>query len=832
MIRLRYVWLLSCFVSSVAWAAPVPPAATPTMAPPTRVDPAARTALTWLRTRGALPPWFAEAARSPTDARVPLAVRTREGAPRTSKHIALERSAPLASGAYLVRVDAAGLRELETDARVTHLELVAARLGTRPLQRAQVETAVEAARRTVLLRDGKVLDGSGVRVADLDSPLHTYHPALFRADAGAYAWIDVDGDGAFDPAHDAVELDGEAAPLRLLPLRALGRQETSLIEASTTLRPDLDYLYVDTNDNGERDVGRAFGEQTPAYGEPLFVADDANGNGVLDVGEKLLRLGTSKVLKVKNGDTVYERGAERNALVRWVGDKEDAAHATAVAGLLAGGVWGTSKFLGLAPGVDVLSVVTSSNLLLDIQWSLDEGAHVLLTEYAPYVGFPLDGSTEEEQLLDSAVANGAVVVSPAGNLFGTGKTLETTLEPGVTTVTVKTNTVSTRLLGLTLLDRASAPSLDVALKLPESEDFVPLDELTTVGGYQIAREISRTSRGTNMVNIYLTRADNGQIPKGSYELQLTNRSAEAILVRGFVYDYVNSWSGGATFTEHTGGASVCHPATAERTLSVAAYTLHAGADYGAATNEGELTRGSSRGTLLDGRVGIDIAAPANPLSLMPAPDQSHQAVWFRPFGGTSGAGALVAAAAALLRQADPSASAETLRQRIVEGATAAGEPSAWGAGKLNLVGALGVEAPTLGEPPTDVRVEAPRDGVVVGRDNRLEVRADGLGDGARTRWDFDYDGTPDTEWIEGTAATFTPTKVGEHFVRVWVVGADGQISGAASSILVQDTPSVSEDDPTDGCSVGGATREPPSMMLVIAVSVLALGWSRPRVRAA
>src|SRR5262249_48123136 len=142
--------------------------------------------------------------------------------------------------------------------------------------------------------------------------------------------------------------------------------------------------------------------------------------------EHLLRLGTSKVRGVL-ADQEYQRGGENGVpligydVTAMPTTLTDSFHGTGVAGILVGGVPGVTQYLGLAPRAE-LQLADNRNMdrMLGtagaLQWQLDHDADVLLTEYAPYAGVSLDGSSEEELLIDSALERGVVTVSPAGNL--------------------------------------------------------------------------------------------------------------------------------------------------------------------------------------------------------------------------------------------------------------------------------------------------------------------------------------------------------------------------------------------------------------------------------
>ena len=95
----------------------------------------------------------------------------------------------------------------------------------------------------------------------------------------------MNGDGALTPQTDAVDLDrdGVAAPAETLSVLFGPRYDSFAFvpvgARPTEFRPTHDWLYVDADGDGARNYGSAagFDESTPAYGEPLFVADDGPG---------------------------------------------------------------------------------------------------------------------------------------------------------------------------------------------------------------------------------------------------------------------------------------------------------------------------------------------------------------------------------------------------------------------------------------------------------------------------------------------------------------------------------------------------------------------------
>ena len=97
----------------------------------------------------------------------------------------------------------------------------------------------------------------------------------------------------------------------------------------------VDVAAADLDGDGQRQRGRAggFSDASPSLGEPFYLADDVNGNGRLDVGEKLVVLGSSKLAVVRVDGDVYRRG---DNLVDAPID-EEVGHGCGARGVIAGG---------------------------------------------------------------------------------------------------------------------------------------------------------------------------------------------------------------------------------------------------------------------------------------------------------------------------------------------------------------------------------------------------------------------------------------------------------------------------------------------------------------
>lgn len=845
--------LLTALPSSPSSASASTPApATPT---PTRLSPLLDAAFAHLAKTGQTLPWLLRDERFERDGLLPVVVRFRR--PPTAAELASFTASPTLgkdleptiAGTYLARISQAGLRALEANPNVTR---VVPDLRTRaPLPEAssRVETGVDRAARAVHVKDGSLLDGTGTTIFDLDTAVFLFHPGLFRADGGYLPWVDVNGNGQLDVDVDGVDLDGNGA---VAPEEVLHRIESRVVtmtggdmDASSTFRPGTDFLYCDTNGNGQRDYGKGFTEDTPAYGEPLFVLDDANADGAVRPSEKLVRLQTSKIKALRDGTTTYERGGTgKKALVNygtdWTPEEifENSYHGTGVAGILVGGTPGISRWLGLAPNADLIVGVSSNDMTSTINWGLKQKPTVVLTEYAPYNVVSLDGSSEEDAIYDAAVGKGTVVVSPAGNLATSKKHAHVTLQAGANTFTIKTDErfVHSTWLIVSLHDRSkSGRALDLHLRFPGGQVIdVPENSMkgTSIDGVgTLYAYATTTGRGT-VERHFMFQASTGVLPMGDYQVQANLADGPPIAIDAYVGDDQNAWEGGPSFEDGSADRTLCAPSTGDETITVGAYVLQDGDDYGATAKAGDLATYSSRGPRIDGEAKMNVVAPDNPISFFP-PYGDDNSNTYAPFGGTSGAGPHVAASVALLRQLFPDESAAQLRDRILsktkKDAFVGTDAAVWGAGKLDFAAASGLsiadgDRPLIAltapkEVPAKSDVELTID-VIAGDPNTLKVR-----------WDFDYDGNADTEWLPmGPQKVPTGPEGSALFVKAEVLDGNGNV-GADTLLAVVGpeaapaTPAGAETTTTkdDGCGCHVAGGERRALFPAGIASALAMG---------
>ena len=749
-----------------------------------------------------------------------------------------------------VLVTEKGLEVLKGLSFVRRVELDMAPPVKPPLDHTAAEVEAMDAWRS-FAGDDLPVTGHGVLIADIDSPIDPTHPHFFRADGGYYDWIDVDGNDTLDFGIDGVDLDGNGV---LDPGEELEFFDGEAWGLYTSYTPILDtdngvfdmgwdFIYADLNENGRRDFGPAGGytENDPSGGEPVFLVDDVNGNGKPDLGEKLIRLGTSKIRAVFDGNNEYRRGEN----LMDVPVDEWSLHGTGVAGILVGGSPGLTTLTGIAPDAEVLMgaygvdpYISTSTLFY---WAVQEGADLVLHEYAPWTGTHMDGSTNMEASMDQVSAEGVAQITPSGNLGGCKKHMNVELQPGFDEripVIVPTDSPygsEFSYVNLTYHWRETGRDLVFTLETPGGQsislgtdgDYVTLPDGTTV----VHAERDDSARGTAMFDILIAGWDGANyhlIEKGEWALTVqddvnADPGDPSIHLSGYVMDNVTSWSQGVYFPEYTSEKHlICFPATADSAISVAAYTGHDAPPYSPAGGEwsGQLREYSCRGTRIDGASIMDIAAPDNPLT--PINKMSYYGIdikhgAYMVFGGTSGAGPHVAGAVALLKQLEPNLTGEEIRDRLWAGALVDDDvvgdnvhpvQDLWGAGKLRIYETLYMETKAQNTSPT---VQFPAQQAYL---HEEVVLAPVVGDtedataNLQLRWDDDYDGT----WNYGPHPVSEPrtmvfNTLGSMLMKVQVIDSGGMTASTLAEIEVVEAPEYLDagvgDGGSDGTNGGG-----------------------------
>ncbi|MEM4724850.1 MAG: S8 family serine peptidase, partial [Candidatus Hadarchaeum sp.] len=560
---------------------------------------------------------------------------------------------------------------------------------------------------------GWPLTGRGVVIADFDTGVDVFHPDLWRTDGGTYPWLDVNGNALFESGIDAVDLNrnGIAEPterLRFVDSASFGADgipwtNDGVFHAAT------DWLYNDANGNGQRDFGplSGFAEANPTYGERLFLLNDNNQNGMVDVDEVLIALGTSKIQRILGPHGLeYMRGAN---LIYAPPDSD--GHGTQVCSILAGGSPGLRRYVGVAPDARLLVANWMENPYTNfITWAEENGAQVMLYEFGSWVQEFMDGTSNLERMLDAQAAKGIVQVAPAGNLAEGNKHASVLLG-----ATPPSNIANIRFAippgwGLkealvSILWRAPLDALSVQLITPlgTTVSLPGNNSVTIADGHYIVSSRDR-STATSRFDIWIHR-NGAEVISGNWTLRLRNQSTSWINVHAYVADDLSAWKGGATFLDNVDAmVTVTSPGTANSAITVASYSTRA---RGGTTPPGDLSPFSGQGPRIDGEWIMDVAAPGHYdiacASSKDIPGATFgQYAWF---GGTSAAAAHVAGAAALLLQKNPVLSPAQIMQLLQstarQDAYTGVRNERWGYGKLDVWAALAaIPTPTPTPTPT------------------------------------------------------------------------------------------------------------------------------------
>jgi subtilisin family serine protease len=588
---------------------------------------------------------------------------------------------------------------------------------------------------------GMNVTGEGILIADLDSGVDWRHPDLWFANASrSYIWLeDVPADSTFTNGTDYVDLDDDGAPAASEVLYCLDLSRDGYFNVST------EWIWADT----------IVQNSIPDIGEPFFVVNDTNSNGVLDLSERLTMLDMPKTKYIFEKDgtpgmpqiQLWERGVNLTSSTHTDDSYAGGGHGTSVAGILLGGQIGFREYIGVAPDAELLMirVIGDPYTWLSIEEALtvanNTGADVILTEIGSWTYHYLDGSSIVEQMIDQLVASGIPVISPSGNLGGKDKhclfgtspdtpiqvdfsipppdgtyVIEDITEVYITVLSVDTVDFTSCNFSL-IMDRTSAAQPPVIVYLHPGLGYGNFfaEPPVAIPGFIIESFVSQSSRGTSMLAIWI----HGTLPITTappwHMLNVT--SPVVATFHGYISDDQSSWTGGCTWqTLVSNDYEICWPSTADSTISVASYYSR-----GLITGTvGDLADFSSRGPRIDNFAKQGVAAPGGYDVVSDYSDGTPWQTWFngygalpfdrqfgsyRLFSGTSASGPHVAGAAALMLQVNisigvlvPDIIKSTAREDVWTGPV---HNADWGWGKLDVFAAVSqlladAEAPTIG----------------------------------------------------------------------------------------------------------------------------------------
>lgn len=535
--------------------------------------------------------------------------------------------------------------------------------------------------------------GEGVVIADIETSWDILHPDFFRPDAGGHAFEDVDGDGVAGPG-DRVDLDGDGvyeSELKLYSIPTSDRYRGRIDPPGTRYAPAVDWLFVDLNGNGTWDAGKAAGftDDDPAFGEPIFVGDDLDGDGAIRGHERLLRLGTSKVRSVHTrSGLVYRRG---NNLSAYRNQFDDLSHGTSAAGVAAGGWAGIGRrYVGLAPSADLV-FVEYTGLARDYATVLDEGVDVLMVELSQPLGF-LDGSSAMEEGLTELTRQGVTVVTATGNFAGENRTARFKPEGQVETIRYQTDSPWVSLRDAWLAITWIGDPGDVQVVASHGEESIELKGTVSLAGMKFQTMDDASPRGTAMKLVVIRATNGGLLP--SKELALQLQAAPGVEEIRLLTADEGVWGPGTFFVDNVDdGITAIIPATADDVIGVGAFVGRR--DMGGLDQKGAVTYYSGNGPRIDGEQIVDLLGPDDPITASWASGVGHE---YAAFGGTSAALPHVTAAAALVKDAFPHFGPAQIREALRKAArqdsfTGVVPNHTAGFGKLDVARAIFGEAP-------------------------------------------------------------------------------------------------------------------------------------------
>ena len=498
---------------------------------------------------------------------------------------------------------------------------------------------------TNLKKDGGDLNGSGTRVAVLDTGATWIHPSFWRASPGEYQTISNAGHYFVDLNGDSTEDPGEG------PIDAV---DASPVPSNFSYASD--YMFINVDGTGSFDY---------ASGDRWIGGIDANHDDRINLGiENVVLLDVPKVaiLYDQPNSKVYVRGVNLTQAVS-VGDMN--GHGTHVASTIAGGQVGMTSYVGVAPGADLIIIrsnLQSADILDGISFAIENNADIINMSFSSYLGF-LDGTDLEDLAVTAAfLKHNLITVAAAGNLADKHKHAHFSVGTGGQGTTMLAVSNPPEYSFLSILWHSSDNDEHVILT-PENGAPIDLGAFSEIAETSWAMDTEDLSayvfadvgiRGINSLVIQISTAEH-HWANGVWNVTVTNENGGPIEVDSYAWD--GAWeSTHMTFqTAVDSGRTISSPGTADFAVTVAAYS--------------ESTLGimglSGRGPRVDGAPKPTVAAPGD--NIVAAKNNAVWPLWISKFG-TSMASPHVAGVLALIHQASGGASAWLDYSALVNGA--------------------------------------------------------------------------------------------------------------------------------------------------------------------
>ncbi|MDF1540520.1 MAG: S8 family serine peptidase, partial [Candidatus Thorarchaeota archaeon] len=408
--------------------------------------------------------------------------------------------------------------------------------------------------------DNQAIDGTGTRVAIIDTGAAWLHPSLWRSStdeltilqSGLDYYVDLDGDAVIDSNEG--------------PINSVEGQTGSSFDYAS------DYMFIDIDDNGLFEYGE---------GDRWLGGVDADTDGYISLTtENVVLLGESKVAVFydQHSSNVYIRGVNLTDAIA-VGDTN--GHGTHVASTVAGGQPGMTSYVGVAPGADLIiirSPLDSSSVIDGVAFAIENDADVINMSFSSYLGF-LDGTDPEDMIITEAMLkNGTISTLAAGNLGGRPKhayfEVPSSGDGSATLSVINPPDYSF----LSLLWRSTDDDEHVVLSPPGGED-IDLGSFNDITGAPQHIETDNISayvfpdtsdKGMNRLIVQVSD-ESHYWDRGSWRVSVTNPSGEDISVDAYAWD--NSWTGSAMrFTSSIDYTrTISSPGTADLGVTVASY---------------------------------------------------------------------------------------------------------------------------------------------------------------------------------------------------------------------------------------------------------------------
>ncbi|MFX1368002.1 MAG: S8 family serine peptidase [Promethearchaeota archaeon] len=498
---------------------------------------------------------------------------------------------------------------------------------------------------------GDAINGTGVRVAVIDTGIAFFHPSFWKQSSGEYDviqsgpnfYVDLDGDSVVD------ENEG--------PINHIDIQLPESIEVSN------EYMYIDHEVGGFQ-----LGD-----GDIWLGGVDSNSNNRIDLpAENVVLLNESKVELLYDQFTglVYQRGVNLTSAYS-ISDYH--GHGSHIASTIAGGQPGFTSYVGVAPGADLViirSPLASSDVLDGIHFAVEVDADIINMSFSSYLGF-LDGTDLEDLAITEAfLKHGVLTTTAAGNMGS----LDKHAYFSVPSASEESATLDVYLTQHSILE--NSPFVSVLWQSDNDDEHViftppegdPIDMgafSEIVGGSFVVENPSLNAymfadvslRGMNNVLVQASTNDHNWT-SGDWQIGLENPSGGAVTVDVYAWD--GDWD--HTYLEFIDkvdhARTISSPGTSDLAITVANY------------NEGSgIYSTSSRGPRIDGAPKPTVAAPGVNIQAASLRLTDPNTLWISR-GGTSMASPHVAGILALIRQSSGADSGWKEYTALVAGAGA------------------------------------------------------------------------------------------------------------------------------------------------------------------